>query len=268
MRFIGSASGGSKPTAPTIGAATDDGTGTGVSVAFTPSTYIGKGTITYTATSSPGSLTASGAGSPLVVSGLTTGTAYTFTINGTTNYGVTSDSSAASNSVTPVNPSSFESIATATGNGSFTTYTFSNIPQTYKSLQLRLHCLNGNAATRIQFNNDSGTNYTNHYMLGYGTSVTASGSTGQTYVNTGGIANPGNGSYPQVIIFDIIDYTSSAKYKVTKVFAGCDTNSSSGEISLWSSLWMNTAPITSIKVLNSGGGTEPTGGIYALYGVK
>ena len=56
------ASAGMKPTTPTIGTATDGGTGTTVSVAFTPSTYIGKGTITYTATSSPGSLTATGSG--------------------------------------------------------------------------------------------------------------------------------------------------------------------------------------------------------------
>ena len=63
MRVVGNApSGGKKPTTPTIGTATDGGTGTTVSVAFTPSTYIGKGTITYTATSSPGSLTATGSG--------------------------------------------------------------------------------------------------------------------------------------------------------------------------------------------------------------
>ena len=56
MRVVGvPPSGGMKPTTPTIGTASDGGTGTTVSVAFTPSTYIGKSTITYTATSSPGS---------------------------------------------------------------------------------------------------------------------------------------------------------------------------------------------------------------------
>ena len=47
MRIVGNPpSGGKKPTTPTIGTASDGGTGTTVSVAFTPSTYIGKSTIT------------------------------------------------------------------------------------------------------------------------------------------------------------------------------------------------------------------------------
>lgn len=93
------ASGGKRPTTPTIGTATaGDGAAT---VAYTPSTYIGKGTITYTATSSPGGLQGTGT-SPITVSGLTNGTSYTFTVTGTTNYGVTSAASATSNAVTPV----------------------------------------------------------------------------------------------------------------------------------------------------------------------
>jgi len=107
MPILGAnSSGGSRPSAPVIGSATDGGTGTTASVAFTPSTYIGKGTITYTATSSPGNLTGTGS-SPITVSGLTAGTAYTFTVRGTTNYGVASIASSASNSVTPVEPIAF-----------------------------------------------------------------------------------------------------------------------------------------------------------------
>jgi hypothetical protein len=56
--------------------------------------------ITYTATASPGGLTATGSASPLTVSGLTNGQAYTFTIRGNnaSGSGVTS---ATSNAVTP-----------------------------------------------------------------------------------------------------------------------------------------------------------------------
>ena len=89
-------SGGKKPTTPTIGTPTASAvvnntasnTAQAANVVFTASTYIGKGTITYTATSSPGGLTASGATSPLLVSGLTAGTAYTFTVVANTDYGV------------------------------------------------------------------------------------------------------------------------------------------------------------------------------------
>ena len=54
----------------------------------------------YTATSSPGGFTASGSSSPLVVTGLSAGTPYTFTVKAT-NGVVTSAPSAPSNAVTP-----------------------------------------------------------------------------------------------------------------------------------------------------------------------
>jgi len=74
-----------------------------VSVAFTLPVYDGKGDATYVATASPGGATASGSSSPIVVTGLTNGTAYTFTVTTLTGYGV-SAVSGSSNSSTPVAP--------------------------------------------------------------------------------------------------------------------------------------------------------------------
>lgn len=88
--------------APTIGTATPGNTT--ASVTFTPPTYTGKGGINYIATSSPGGFTATSAASPIVVTGLTNGTSYTFTVYGLTDYGIQSASSAASNAVTPFAP--------------------------------------------------------------------------------------------------------------------------------------------------------------------
>lgn len=104
MRITGNpASGGKKPGTPTIGTATKGNAS--ATVAFTAPTYVGKGgTVTYRATSSPGSLTGTSTTSPITVSGLTNGTAYTFTVVAETSYGVNGDSSAASNSVTPAAP--------------------------------------------------------------------------------------------------------------------------------------------------------------------
>ncbi len=85
--------------APTIGTATAV-TYSSASVTFTPPASNGGAAITsYTVTSSPGSLTGSGASSPITVSGLTGSTAYTFTVTAINSIG-TSSASSASNSIT------------------------------------------------------------------------------------------------------------------------------------------------------------------------
>ena len=72
-------------------------------ISFTLPAYDGKGTATYVATASPGGATASGASSPLVVTGLSNGTSYTFTVSTISGYGV-SVVSGASSAVTPSAP--------------------------------------------------------------------------------------------------------------------------------------------------------------------
>ncbi len=95
-----------KPDAPTsvsaVAVAGNQSTSTAPSatVSFTPSVNPGKGTANYVVTSSPGSLTGSGASSPITVTGLTAATAYTFTIVKQSGSGVSSDTSGASSSIT------------------------------------------------------------------------------------------------------------------------------------------------------------------------
>jgi uncharacterized protein (TIGR02145 family) len=104
------------PGAPTIGTATAGNEQ--ASIAFTAPASNGFSTITgYTVTSTPGGFTTTGASSPLVVTGLTAGTSYTFTVVAT-NVAGNSVASDASNAVTPL----CSSTVTFTYNGASVTY--------------------------------------------------------------------------------------------------------------------------------------------------
>ena len=271
MTRIISIVGGLQPSTPTIGTATAGDTT--ASVAFTPSTYIGKGTITYTATSSPGGLTATSATSPITVTGLTNGTAYTFTVTGTTNYGVTSIASSASNSITPALGDTgymFPIATTTVSSATAASVTFASIPQTYKHLQIR--CFSGSptsatSSMTINFNSDtSSANYRNHYVAGNGSSVFTGTNGNQEYIGIQG-ANATTGM--AINIYDILDYTNTNKLKVVRSLGGYDTNGSGYGQHIWVSsvLWKNTNAINQI-VLNSSTTNFIQYSSFALYGIK
>ncbi len=101
--------------APTIGTATA-GNGS-ASVTFTAPGADGGTPITkYTAISSPGFLTGFATASPVTVSGLSNGTAYTFTVVASNAAGISAPSST-SNSVTPAAPALFTTTVTTTADG-------------------------------------------------------------------------------------------------------------------------------------------------------
>lgn len=99
---VGAFDGGDQPSVPGTPTATT-GQNTTSTITFTPSAYIGKGTVSYEVVSSPGGLIRGG-NSPIEFTGLTNGVTYTFTVRALTDYGVYSDATAASNAITPVTP--------------------------------------------------------------------------------------------------------------------------------------------------------------------
>jgi len=246
--------------------AADGGTGTSATVSFTAV----SGATGYRAISNPGSFTGTGSSSPVTVSGLTAGTAYTFQIQAQNSVGYGAYS-AASNSVTPVTPSSFESIATATANGSSGTITFSSIPSTYTHLQVRFNArITGAGANRyayfLQWSGSS--TYPYHYLLGNGSAASASGATGnsEVYIDEGMPAETATASCYGVNIIDIHDYASTTKNKTVRLLGGYDTNSSNGKVYMYSGMRLSTTAISSLTIATNA--TWVSGSTFALYGIK
>jgi hypothetical protein len=166
----------------------------------------------------------------------------------------------------------FESIATATGTGSSGTITFSSIPSTYKSLQIRVMALqtNGINDLRIRFNGDTGSNYAWHTLAGYNSSVAAGNGSSQSYMlacvesNNRGALTATN---PTVAITDVLDYADTNKNKTIRTLGGMENNSL-GEIDINSGLWMSTSAINSITIFMSGAGSFTTTSVISLYGIK
>jgi hypothetical protein len=171
-------------------------------------------------------------------------------------------------------PSSYESIASATGTGSSGTITFSSIPSTYKHLQIRYTAkIASGGGTDIvpiilRFNGNTSAVYRSHYLTGNGTTASASA---DGSAQTGGyilISDSGTASNIQGVgIVDVIDYASSTKNKTVRVFQGMDKNASGGVVRLSSTGFYDTTAISSIDFITLSGSFNTTTE-FALYGIK
>jgi len=168
----------------------------------------------------------------------------------------------------------YESIATFTGNGSANSVTFSSIPQTYTSLQIRCFGMVTLAIStnrlKLNFNSDTGNNYAYHSLIGDGSSAYTEAGINQPAIDNMGTVM-GSSYAPAPTIIDIHDYTATSRNKTVRSFTGADGNiaSASFRVLLSSGLWMNTSAITSIDVaLTNGSLAFTTSSVISLYGIK
>ena len=164
---------------------------------------------------------------------------------------------------------SYESIATTTvGAGGSSTITFSSILGSYQHLQLRFIAAASTTLPTmyLRLNSDSGANYVRHRLQGNGTSASSGVNTGETATYMFGSAGISAAPIFRASVLDIVDYSSTNKYKTLRALDGGDSNGS-GVMEILSNLWMNTAAITSITLtLDLGNFTQYSS--FALYGIK
>lgn len=154
-----------------------------------------------------------------------------------------------------------------------TSITFSNIPSTYRHLQLRYvgQITQNDQVGLMRFNNDSGNNYRWSQARGNGAVADAytppsAGSSIEMGYNFSTTATFTSTIFNASII-DILEYTSTSKTKTVKIFNGVDYNGG-GRVEYVSGLWFATpAAITTISITaNAGNFVENS--MFALYGVK
>jgi hypothetical protein len=170
----------------------------------------------------------------------------------------------------------FEWIATGTTNTSSPSITFSSIPQTYKHLQIRgignaSFGSNDFGALGVQFNGDTGSNYTRHGLRSNvsGNTYSIVSITGTTFTSPseGVFLNSASDNWMGTSVVDILDYTSTTKTKTSRGLSGVAWTGSSGMVSWGSGLWKNTNAITSITLYQQNANWG-TGTSFALYGLK
>jgi hypothetical protein len=152
--------------------------------------------------------------------------------------------------------------------------TFSTIPQTYTDLKLLISSKSSEGSQSanywIQFNSDTGANYTNKRI--YSGATTAASDNGNTGINgisagfiPGDIANT-TSTFSNCEIY-IPNYAGSATKSVS-----CDSSSEGNQTSgVWlntaAGLWNNTAAITSLTIAVTGA-SQTIGSTFYLYGIS
>lgn len=151
----------------------------------------------------------------------------------------------------------YEPIETRTLSTAQSSVTFNTITGTYTDLVLVSDSIlvSGTGAARIRYNSDSGSNYSNTYVYGDGSSALSGRSSNQTSIDFNFI-----GTARSTSICHIQNYSNSTTYK-TLISRG-----NGGGITIaYVGLWRNTAAITTIEVIGSS--NFNTGSTFTLYGI-
>lgn len=162
-------------------------------------------------------------------------------------------------------PATYEPIATTTLGSAAASITFSSIPNTYTDLRLILVGKNAaNAASwRLEYNSDTGTNYSNTFLGGDGSTTESSRNTSLGYFQISAISAPTTSLCMAAV--DIFSYAGSTNKTALVSFAN-DRNGAGG-VAANVGLWRNTSAITSIKWYAANSENFATGTTATLYGI-
>lgn len=155
----------------------------------------------------------------------------------------------------------YEPIATTTTSGSAATVTFSSISGTYTDLVMVMSfSLSGNNEVYIQFNSDTGSNYSRVYFEGNGTTTSSS------YSSSNQINILGRDTQ-MVNTINFMNYSNTTTYKTLLARFSGFSSAAASIVGAEVAVWRNTNAITSIG-LSLSAGNFTNGSVITLYGIK
>lgn len=143
----------------------------------------------------------------------------------------------------------YEKIATYTAPSTQTEITFSTISGSYTDIVLVVEGItsnNGDLDIALRFNGDTGNNYSNRQIRGFGTTANSSASSSQSVMRLGVITQERTG-----LRAHIQNYSNTTTYKT--VLSRQDSIDSEYGNWLGIGMWQNTSAITSITIRNQPG---------------
>ena len=158
----------------------------------------------------------------------------------------------------------YEKIQSTTLGSANTDISFTSIGSGYTDLRVVLvgTTVTGSPSPLIQFNSDTGTNYSITRLTGNGTTAASARSTNQTGIRCS-ILTGFNSTTPSLATFDIFSYAGST-FKTVLVTSENDRNGS-GSTERIVGLWRSTSAITTVTLSNPS--QFNTGTTATLYGI-
>lgn len=122
----------------------------------------------------------------------------------------------------------------------------------------------GSTSANVQFNSDTGSNYSYTVLDGDGATASSNRQTNTSGIQLAGwSSNLGSSTNPSPAIMHINNYSNSTTYK-TAIVRSTAYGSSGASVDAFVGTWRNTAAITSIKINAS---SFASGSTFSLYGI-
>lgn len=159
----------------------------------------------------------------------------------------------------------YENIATTTLGSATNTVSFTSIGSGYTDLRLVVNLLSAaNHYIQLEYNSDSGTNYSETWIDGSGAAVATGRTNNANYISLS--QRPTASGAVALFTIDIFSYAGSTNK--TCLITSNQDNNGSGFVGREVGLWRSTSAITTVRIFSGAAAPFNTGSVFTLFGIK